>query len=199
MVNEYCVYVHILISDGRMYVGKAAYRPGKYGLDRWRKDGKGYTNSGRKQNHFCNAISKFGWDNFMHLIIAKGLTNEEAQALEVELIEYFDTRNPENGFNTDIGGKGGSSKGRHFKKTKGLGKGARGPLGYKRKSCKRTEEWNANIGKAHRKKVRNKQTGEIYNSLKEASLAYGKTESYVGQCISAFKSGRTKSCIWEYI
>ena len=68
---------------------------------RW-QNGEGYKN----QPYFYRAIKKYGWDNFEHIIIARGLTEDEAKWLEVELIREWDTTNPNKGYNLTKGGDG---------------------------------------------------------------------------------------------
>ena len=94
MKNNYTVYMHISPSNKR-YIGITSQKPKK----RW-QNGKGY-----KDNiHFANAINKYGWDNFQHIIIAKGLNKEEARWLEIELIKKWDTTNKNKGYNVSLGG-----------------------------------------------------------------------------------------------
>lgn len=65
------------------------------------ENGKGYLNN----KHFTNAINKYGWDNFKHEIIQDNLTEEEAQILERELIEKYNTFDSEFGYNRTSGGE----------------------------------------------------------------------------------------------
>ena len=82
-----------------MYIGITKFedKPNK----RW-NNGKGYVDN----EHFFNAICKYGWDNFQHEIFAKGLDEVAAKATERLLIEYFQTNNPEKGYNKTSGGDG---------------------------------------------------------------------------------------------
>lgn len=94
MNNGYTVYMHISPSNKR-YIGITKQSPNR----RWR-DGKAY-----KQNfHFTNAIKKYGWDNFQHVIIVKGLSKEIAEWLEIELIRVWDSTNQDKGYNLIEGG-----------------------------------------------------------------------------------------------
>ena len=70
MKNTYCVYLRINKIDGKKYVGQTCQIPEK----RW-KEGKGYKGC----VHFFNAIIKYGWDSFDHMIIADNLNHEEAR------------------------------------------------------------------------------------------------------------------------
>ena len=96
MKNNYTVYMHISPNNKR-YIGITQKRP-EY---RWLSDGSGY----KRNNHFWNAINKYGWDNFQHIIIAKGLSEDEAKWLEMELIRLWDTTNQDKGYNILSGGQ----------------------------------------------------------------------------------------------
>lgn len=65
--------------------------------------GSGYKNG----THIKNAILKYGWDNFEHLVLIKNLTHEEALKLEEYFIKTFKTQDKKKGYNKDGGGKGG--------------------------------------------------------------------------------------------
>ena len=95
----YCVYMHILKSDGRKYIGitKYAKNPNK----RW-QNGNGYT----KQDYFYNAIKKYGWNAFTHIVLFDDLTKEQALLKEKACIKLFNTQNRLYGFNLTAGGDG---------------------------------------------------------------------------------------------
>lgn len=92
-MSNYTVYMHIAPND-KKYIGITRMIP----KHRW-NNGNGY-----KGKHFRNAIEKYGWDNFQHIIIAKGLTENEAKWLEVKLIKRWNTTNREYGYNVSPGG-----------------------------------------------------------------------------------------------
>lgn len=94
--KQYCVYKHVS-PNGKIYIGQTCQKPEK----RW-QNGHGY----KAHHHFYNAIQKYGWDNFEHVIIADGLTKKEADYLEKYLIAYYETMNPLKGFNHTRGGEG---------------------------------------------------------------------------------------------
>lgn len=77
---------------------------------RWRNGGieykppKGENSNGRS---FWNAIEKYGWDDFEHIILEQGLTYERAMEVEKSYIELFDSTNKKNGYNISEGGNGG--------------------------------------------------------------------------------------------
>ena len=88
--------MHVSPSNKR-YIGLTSQKP----EHRW-NNGKGYKNN----KYFYRAIEKYDWDNFEHIIIAKGLTEDEAKWLEIELIRVWDTTNKDKGYNLTKGGDG---------------------------------------------------------------------------------------------
>ena len=97
-MSEYTVYVHIS-PNGKRYYGTTKLKVKK----RWRR-GNGYKNN----KYFTEAIEKYGWDNFEHIIVAKGLPKDDAYWLEEELIKAWDTTNRDKGYNIEKGGKYGA-------------------------------------------------------------------------------------------
>ena len=95
--NNYTVYMHISPSN-KKYIGVT----GKNVNDRWR-NGTGY----RGQKYFYNAIQKYGWDNFEHIILNNHLSKEEAYLLESKYISEYSSNNHEYGYNISSGGIGG--------------------------------------------------------------------------------------------
>jgi very-short-patch-repair endonuclease len=97
----YCVYIHTNKTNGKMYIGVTIHEdnPNK----RW-AGGKNYI----RNTHFYNAIKKYVWDGFTHEIFAKNLSKEDAMAIEMLLIEYFQTTNQNMGYNKTSGGDVGT-------------------------------------------------------------------------------------------
>ena len=89
--------MHVSPSNKR-YIGITSQNPPS---KRWGTDGICY-----KGQPFYNAIQKYGWDNFEHLILYESLTEKQACKIEMELIEAFDTCDAEYGYNATIGGQG---------------------------------------------------------------------------------------------
>lgn len=102
----YSVYKHTSPSN-KVYIGITSMSPPE---KRW-KNGFGYW----RNKHFYNAIQKYGWDNIKHEILFEGLSKEEAENKEMELIALYDAANKEKGYNND---NGGSSTGRLTSETK---------------------------------------------------------------------------------
>lgn len=95
-MGNYSVYVHINRENGKRYYG----RTGQDVKKRWQR-GYGY----EKTPDFFADIKRIGWDAFDHVIVARGLSREEADNLEEELIAAHDTMNPERGYNLRSGGR----------------------------------------------------------------------------------------------
>lgn len=79
-MSRYAVYKHTSPS-GKVYIGITQKEDVK---KRWRY-GHGYHHN----QHFFNAIVKYGWDNIDHQILASDLSLEEAANLEKELISLY--------------------------------------------------------------------------------------------------------------
>lgn len=92
--RKYFVYRHVA-PNGKMYIGITSKANPQ---DRWMHDGSGYLSN----LHFWNAIQKYGWSNFKHIIVAHGLSVNSACHLEQYLIKKYDSMN--NGYNQTSGG-----------------------------------------------------------------------------------------------
>lgn len=105
--EQYCVYCHRNKINGKRYIGQTVYQddPNK----RW-LCGSGYKGS----PHFDNAINMYGWDNFDHFVIQNNLTKDEADELEILNIMFYNTTDPNYGYNLRTGG----SRGKHSEETK---------------------------------------------------------------------------------
>ena len=96
-MKTFYIYRHTNLINGKVYIGQTCQKP-EY---RWGKDGNGYKNS----PHFYSAIQQYGWNAFQHEILYSGLTQEEANKIETELILKYDSNNPSKGYNSETGGK----------------------------------------------------------------------------------------------
>ena len=91
----YKVYMHKLKKDNRVYIGITKQNLKK----RW-QNGLGYVRS----SYFYNAIQKYGWDDFEHILLFENLTKEEAEEKEKELIKIYNSNKKDYGFNLTNGG-----------------------------------------------------------------------------------------------
>lgn len=92
-MNNYVVYKHTSPS-GKVYIGITGRKP----EHRW-ASGSGY-----RAIPFRRAIEKYGWENIKHEVLFSGLTKEEANAKEIELIALYDSTNSKKGYNITRGG-----------------------------------------------------------------------------------------------
>ena len=162
--RRWCVYCHTNITNNKKYIGQTKAWPRER---RW-QNGYGY----KTQPYFWRAIEKYGWDNFSSEILKDGLTKEEADKAEIELIELYDTTNPRKGYNLAAGGGGPT--------------GVPCPEELKKKYSEMfTGEGNPFYGKHHAEDTRNKLS-EI-RSIPVVQLGLD------GKYITEFKSGREAS------
>lgn len=98
--QKYCVYKHTNLFNGKVYIGVTSQRPSK----RW-DCGRGY----QKNQHFWNAIQKYGWDSFSHDILYSNLSADEAFEKERSLISEYDSMNSDKGYNLSSGGECGAA------------------------------------------------------------------------------------------
>jgi group I intron endonuclease len=136
MNNNYIAYMHTSPSDKR-YIGITSQKPER----RWRKDGYGY----KDHIYFWRAIQKYGWVNFKHEILFDGLTKEEAEKKEIELIAYYNSNNENYGYNLSSGGESGSKGYKHTEEQRN------------RMSQNRKGEKNAMYGKHHTEETKQKE------------------------------------------
>ena len=190
MEKNYSLYMHEC-SNGKLYFGITSYKP-KY---RW-NNGKGYLTN----KHFTRAINKYGWDNIEHIVLAQGLTKEEARHYEEVLIAIFDTMNPNKGYNHTSGGE----TNRHTEETKrklsDAKKGENNPMFGKpspNKGKTFTEETKRKLSESHEGQVPwnkdKKLTEEHKRKLSEA--AKGRVSPMKGKTISdESKKKISKAC-----
>lgn len=96
-MDTYYVYIHTNKINGKRYIGITKQSP----EDRWGKDGANYKN---KCPHFWNAIQKYGWNCFEHVVAGSNLSKEKACEMEIDLISRYDTQNRVHGYNILSGG-----------------------------------------------------------------------------------------------
>lgn len=104
--GDYTVYMHKNKINDKVYIGITKQKP----ENRW-GNGKNY----KKGLRFYNAIKKYGWDNFEHIILCENLSKEQAEQKEVELIAYYKSNSDKYGYNI---ANGGNSKGKQNEETK---------------------------------------------------------------------------------
>lgn len=197
--NKWIVYAHINKSNGKRYIGITSRSP----EERWGKNGNQYTKS--RNLCFYNAIQKYGWDGFEHIILYSGLSEKEAKEKEIELIAkyhscVFDEK--KQGYNMTFGGEGatGYKATEDSKKIRSINStGEKNPFYGKHHSNEQKEEWskqrkgkslgadNPFYGKHHNEEtiqklseLASKRCGELNPNFNNHSLA-GKNHPFYGK------------------
>lgn len=153
----YKIYIHVA-PNGKKYVGQTCQQ-----LERRWRNGNGYV----KNQYFYRAITKYGWDNFKHIVIAECETLEDANYIESKLVELLRTDNPEFGYNI-TGGADGKRK---------VSESTLQKMSEARKG-KFVGEKNPNYGKTHTLETRKKISDHNKGIFKgEKSPLYGKHPS----------------------
>ena len=94
-MKKFYVYIHTC-PNGKKYVGLTTTEPKK----RWGLNGAKY----KSNKHFYRAIQKYDWNNISHQVFEVD-TLKEMYYLEKYLIAYYQTNNPDFGYNKSSGGE----------------------------------------------------------------------------------------------
>lgn len=174
-MNDYKVYIHIFPNQ-KVYIGITKQKP-EY---RWR-NGKKYNNN----EYMNNAIKKYGWQNIEHKILYNGLTKEQAEIKEKELIKKYKSNIREFGYNILEGGNisiGMTEKGKQQMINKNKGKHKSPNTEFKKghkpwtTGKKMSKEFKQKLSESHlgqvawnRRKIICLENNTIYSSIKQAS------------------------------
>lgn len=208
--KKFFVYIHKLKTDGRVYVGQSC---SKSLMERSGSNGHRY----KSCTKFYNAIQKYGWDNFEHIVIADDLSLEEANNLEAELIQKYNSIN--NGFNLVDGGRNHlwSEEYKQIMRERNLGEknpnygksrseetkrkiGESNSIAQKGKT--HSEETKRKMSESHKKNIPILcvETQQIYSCPSDASMAVAGTKK-AGHITEVCK-GKRKTAFgyhWQYI
>lgn len=184
---EFCVYMHVNRINGKKYIGITSMNP----IDRW-QNGLGY----RKNKHFNDAIIRYGWNNFDHLILFSGLSKEAACGIEQNLIKAYSTQDKRFGYNLTSGGDyfKHSKESRALMSKNRMGKG-RG---------KRSPEAVANMKAAHaggtpKVAVICIESGKTYDCINDAVRDTGINKKQISGCCRGVRHYNTAGGYhWKY-
>lgn len=95
------IYCHTHIESGRRYVGLTVRSMER----RWSQHVIQSRSTKNGRWHFPNAVRKYGPQAFSHGVLEVCETLEQANVREDYWIDFYDTRNPERGFNLAKGGQ----------------------------------------------------------------------------------------------
>ena len=161
---SYTVYCHIF-PNGKKYIGIT-----KQDVKRRWRNGKGY-----EGQPVYNAILKYGWDNIIHKILYRGLSREEAEEKEIELIKAFNTNSHKDGYNVEKGGN-----------TSEVSEETKKKISEKRKAYfKNNKHWNSgrHLSEETKKKISKAHSGMKYSEdtrKKKSELFRGKNNPMYG-------------------
>ena len=180
-MGDYVVYVHQNKINGKRYVGITNNT-----TKRWYGKGKHY----RDCTRFAAALNKYGWDNFAHIIIEKGLTLKEAGDLEKKYIREYRTIEKDYGYNiAPVGQSTPSMLGRHHSEAtkEKMRKKALGRVISCEQKRKHSETMKGKmVGSKNPKStaVRCVNTGEVFETQRAAAKAKGVLQSKISKCCS---------------
>lgn len=170
MRKSFSVYMHINNANGKRYIGITSGDP----LKRWR-NGQGYY----KNTHFYNAIFRYGWDNFTHLILYTGISKNEACEIEQSLIAKYNTQNKAYGYNLTSGGEFF----KHSEESKRLMSQQRMGKGKVKRTPEQIEHMKANhAGGGKKVPVYCVETKKRYECINDAARDTGINKKQISGC-----------------
>lgn len=185
--NKWSVYIHRCITNNKAYIGIAKGNP----TNRWGENGKKYKKD--SQPVFHNAIQKYGWDGFEHIIWAINLEHDEAKHIEKMLIAFFQTncrryKNPECGYNETDGGDGSSGRNQSKEAREKIGNSHRGkPLSKEQRdkiSKSLIGHTGTMLGKHHSQETRDKMskshTGMVFTDEHRKNISIANQKETAG-------------------
>ena len=197
------IYLHRNKINNKVYIGQTIQSNLNH---RW-KNGEGY----KTCYYFYNAIQKYGWDNFEHIILEQNenWTQEELNNKEKEYINLYKANNPQFGYNISSGGSDISPNAlpkalEWMKQHPEFGQSRAADmlkwqqehpeeiLAMRRENAKKASE-------ARKKKVQCIETQEIFESASDAAR---KTPKTTQSKICMVCRGQRKTCggyHWRYI
>jgi group I intron endonuclease len=179
--RAWCVYIHTS-PNNKKYVGITGQTPPE---KRW-DEGRGYPHNA----HFTSAIKKYGWNNFKHEIVANNLTALEAEEMERDLIQEYNTMNPKCGYNLTSGGESGKRYSEEAKRNISLSlRGEKHPNYGKHHS----EETKRKISEGNKGKIVSEETRK---KMSEINKGRTYSEEYK-QHMSEVLKGRVLSDEWR--
>ena len=204
--NTYSVYIHENKINHKKYIGITCQKP----EHRWKAEGKGY----EECPYFWNAIQKYGWDNFEHTVLFAGLSAQEANDKEIELIAAYKTYDNAYGYNISKGGFGVNTEtmreawaNPEFKDfmSQRMREAWQDPDKRKRRSERATERWqNETFKDAVTQKIKEVcgtsvicvETGKVWNNICDIERELGLNHSNI--CRALRTGYRCGGYHWKY-
>lgn len=172
--TNYIVYCHECIPNGKKYYGIT-----KDAQKRWGNNGSGYYTNRIPGTVFENAIRKYGWDNFKHIVLHQNLSRTEACRLEQEYIANDKTNvtkyGTKYGYNMTDGGDGASGC--------PLSDETRRKMSLTRKAIGIPPEVSKLGNRARMTPVVCIETNEYFESIHDAARTYKTNPSNIADCL----------------
>lgn len=196
------IYMHRNKINQKVYIGETC----QINLNNRWKNGAGY----KTCTAFYNAIQKYGWDSFEHLILEQGdWTPEEIEKKENYYINYYNSKDPSKGYNINDGfyrtiSPKAKIKAEEWKKQHpefGLARAQDMLKWQKEHPEEMLKIRQSNVAKAteaRKKKVQCLETGIIYESASDAARKVPNTSQ---SKICMVCQGKRKTCgklHWRY-
>lgn len=187
--RTYKIYAHINKINNKIYIGQTC---NKYINSRWR-NGEGYKHS----PYFYNAIQKYGWDNFDHIILIDDIVEYElADIIEQELIKKYKTTDNKYGYNISSGGSYGRTLSEESKQKMRISKLGKKNPNYNKKLSPETLE---KLSKSHKNIKQTKEWVSKRICYGEKNGMYGKhlsdeTKKKISECVKGGKNKSAKKC-----
>ena len=179
--KEYDVYL-LTLPDGKRYVGMT----GRTAEKRW-DNGRGFKNNAALKA----AIDACGFENVQKEHFPYPLSRGSAERIETALIDYFDSANPEKGYNKGHGALRESGW--------SVTEEAKEKLHLAFQGKEKSGETRKRMRLAHKQKpVRNVTTGEEFPGIREAAEAAGVSPSGIVRACSS-RQKTAAGCEWEYL
>lgn len=202
MERHWKVYVHINEINNKRYVGITSKQKPEH---RW-NSGRGYAYNSR----FYNAIQKYGWDSFNHVILFSDFTEEQAKEMERFLIALWGTTDDRYGYNLTSGGEGTCGF-RPSDETRLKLSNARRRENLSEETLRRrskslsgrkfSDEHKLKIGKSNSKPIEMYSKGNDYirsfDSARDAEIVTGVSHSHISQCCNG-KRNSAGGYIWRF-
>lgn len=182
---KFTVYKHISPS-GKVYIGITSQS-----VDRRWSNGNGY----KHNEYFYRAILKYGWDSFKHEILFTGLSKEQAEIKEIELIKFYNSTNNQYGYNIQ---NGGNYSGKHSERSKLKMSASR--IGKRPTSEARKNMSDSHVVKRVAQLDKEGNIIAVWNGCKTAAKVLGIPFQNISECVK--HKGYRKSAggyVWRYV
>lgn len=203
------IYKATNLINGKTYIGQTVRTLRARMLEHLRHD----------KTHFDRALKKYGIENFKVVIIDSANTVDDLNEKEIFWINFYRSFG-ENGYNMCEGG--GNTIGYHHteqtkkamsEKKRTVYVGAKNPFygkHHSKESCEKmsqsrkgriiTPEWRKHISENSKSKVKvqNIETGEVFNSVKEAAEKYKIAPTHISR-VCRGKRKTSGGFHWQYI